>query len=480
MKISEMIPKIQDKFESPFDLTIREFKIAGETPAVLFFIDTIAGGARVSMEIVGPLSRFQKTSKKNIVEDSTEELLHICKFEIKETFDDAIGELLNGKTILIIEGEGVFISLDTTQLQGRGVAEPPTNGVVMGPREGFVENLIVNIGLVRKRLKTPDLVMVNHSVGKYTLTNVTVMYISSIADKKVVKEVERRIKKINIDGVIDSYYIMQYLQTGTLGIFRSVGNTEKPDVLTSKLLEGRVAILVDGSPIVLTVPYMILEDVQAADDYYSNNTVVTIRRFIRLIGGVMAITLPALYVALQLYHYRIVPLNTLFIITNSAENTPFSPLMEIIIVLVLFEIMYEASLRMPRNLGAATGLVAALVLGGTAVEAGLFSAPAVLVVALSLITMYILPNLAPQISLLRFIFVVLGGILGLYGIAIGSVMLVVYMASLDNFGTPLLAPFAPYVAGDGRDGLFLKNIRDRIKRPSSIPNKNETRQGGNS
>ena len=484
MKIADISKKIQEEFGNPFDLATREFKIAGKHEAVLFYIDTVAGGQRVSLEILLPLTRIpasgpakSSTSKKEILELTTKELASICKFEQVPDYETAVQEILNGKTILVIEGVEGFISLDTTVMPGRGVAEPPTNSVVLGPREGFTENTVVNIGLIRKRLKTPDLTLVTHVSGQYSQTFVTMAYIKSIADDEIVKQVEERIKAIDIDGILDSFYVMQYLQDEPLNIFRQVGNSEKPDVVASKLLEGRIAIFVDGSPVALTVPYIILEDLHAADDYYTNNTIVTLRRFIRLFGAVLAITLPALYIALQVYHYSIVPLNTLFVITNSVENTPFSPMLEVIVVLILFEIMYEASLRMPQHLGTATGLVAALVLGGTAIDAGLLSAPAVLVAALSLITMYILPNLAPQISLLRFIFVIVGGILGLYGIVMGGILLVLYLASLDNFSTPLLAPFAPHVEKDDKDSIVLANIKKRKTRPFSFPHKNDKRAG---
>jgi len=479
VKTAELTKKLQDDFGAPFDLKAREFTVAGKHPAVVYFIDTIAGGQRVSFEILLPLVKIQPSPKGDIVDVVTKKWVHICSFEVKKIYEDATKELLNGKSIMVIEGqEGVYISLDTTIMPGRGVAEPPTNSVVMGPREGFTENLVMNIGLVRKRLKTPDLTFTNEIVGKYSNTNITIMYIKSIADQKIVDRVIERIKSIEIDGILDSFYVMQYLQSEALNIFRQVGSAEKPDIIASKLLEGRVAIFVDGSPIVLTVPYIILEDLQAADDYYTNNTIVTLRRVIRLFGVVLAIVLPGLYLSLQLYHYNIVPLNTLFMITNSIENTPFSPMMELLIILVLFEIMYEASLRMPRHLGAATSLVAALVLGGAAVEAGLLSAPAVLVVALAMITMYILPSLAPQISLLRFAFLVAAGILGLYGIVMLGIMLVIYLCSLENFDTPIMAPFAPHVAGDDKDAIIMANIKDRTKRPGSIPNCNKTRAQG--
>ena len=475
MKIKDMIPKVQELFSESFDVVTREFKIAGERKAVLFYIDTIAGGSRIGIEIIAPLSRLQRLPKGDIVTVATQELVNICRFQMVKTFAEAVKELLNGKTLFIIDGEKDFIILDTTQFQMRGIAEPPTNSVVLGPREGFIESAVANIGLLRKRVKHQDLTIVNNVVGKYTNTNVSVLFIKSIADKKIVDTVIKKIKDIQIDGILDSFYVMQYLQKERFNIFNQVGSSEKPDVVASKLLEGRVAIIVDGSPIVLTVPYMLIEDIQAADDYYTNSTIVSVRRFIRLFGGIFAIILPGLYLSIQLYHYNIMPLNALFFITNATENTPFTPMIELIIILVLFEIMYEAALRMPRHLGAATSLVAAVVLGGTAIQAGMLSGPAVLVAALSLMSMYILPNLAPQISLLRIVFVLLGGILGIYGLLLGGILLAIHLCNLESFATPMMAPFAPNIESDQKDALFLKDLPNRKTRPSGIPSKNKTR-----
>ena len=359
----------------------------------------------------------------------------------------------------------------------RSIAEPPTQSVVKGPREGFIEHIDTNIQLVTKRIKTDDFKMKHFTVGRHTKTKVTVAYLETVADQKIVEKVAKRISEIDIDGIIDSYYILQFLQDKKSYLFRQVGGDEKPDITASKLLEGRVAIFVDGSPIVLSVPYILFEDIQNSDDYYSNAAGVSLRRFIRVAGAAMAIVLPGLYIAMQLYHYKIVPLNTLVNITNAVQMSLFSPMLEILFVLILFEILYEAALRMPRHLGMATGLIGAIVLGGAAVEAGLVSGPAVVVAALSGIMMYVIPNLAPQISLLRLFFVLLGGVMGLYGLVIGAILLCVYMNSLDSYGAPLLAPYAPLVKGDLKDGIVKKEIRAMDTRPKSYGTPNERRQG---
>ena len=362
------------------------------------------------------------------------------------------------------------------EIPKRAVNEPPTSSVVRGPREGFIEDIATNVQLVKKRLTTSDFVTKELVAGKYTKTKIVVAYLKGVADEKIVDGVIKRIKGINIDGIIDSHYVMQFLQGENLNIFRQVGTDEKPDIITAKMLEGRVAIIVDGSPFVLTVPYILFEDIQNSDDYYTNSTSVSLRRFVRICGAVIAIVLPGLYIAMQLYHYNIVPLNTLIVITNSVGSSPFSPMIEMIFVLILFEVLYEAALRMPKHLGTATSLVGALVLGDTAVKAGLISSPVVLVAALSGITMYILPNLAPQISLLRFFFALVGGILGLYGIVIAVILLVIYLASLESYGAPLLAPYAPLVKSDLKDGIIKQEVKQMTKRPRSFSNPNKTRQ----
>ena len=370
-----------------------------------------------------------------------------------------------------VAGDGESINRKK-ELPKRAISEPPTQSVVKGPREGFIEHNDTNISLVTKRIRDKNLTFQHLTVGRRTQTKVVVAYIADIADPTIVEKVVQRINAIDIDGVIDSYYILQFLQEKKSWLFRQIGGDEKPDVTTAKLLEGRVAIFVDGSPIVLSVPYILFEDIQNSDDYYTNAAGVSLRRFIRICGMVLSIVLPGFYIAMQLYHYNIVPLKTLTLISTSAENIPFSPMVEILFVLILFEILYEAALRMPRHLGTATSLVGALVLGDTAVKAGLISPPAVLVAALSGIMMYIIPNLAPQISLLRFFFVLLGGMLGLYGLTLGLIVLIVYMCSLDAYGAPLLAPFAPYIKNDLKDGITKAEPPQMLTRPQSyhVPN----------
>lgn len=365
---------------------------------------------------------------------------------------------------------------DSTTVPERSLTEPPTGQVLLGPREGFIENIDTNVTLITKRIKSKDLKWVELSIGKYTQTKVLLCYISTIADPNVVKSVLRRLKKIDCDGIIDSSYISECLNPDPIALYAAAASEEKPDIVTARLLEGRVAILVDGSPVVLTIPHIFLENIQNSNDYYGGNAGVNLKRTIRLLGAFIAILLPGFFLAVSLYHLSIIPLNTLASIANATDNDLFPPIIEMIIVILLFEIIYEATLVMPKHLGSATSIIAVFVVGEVAASVGLLSAPTVLVVAISGITSYIMPNMIAQISVLRFIFCLVGGFLGLYGLVAGFIVLLVYTASLDSFGAPFLAPFAPYIADDQKDALEKVPFPEMIKRPQSIPNCNPVRQ----
>jgi len=357
----------------------------------------------------------------------------------------------------------------------RGINEPPTSSVIQGPRMGFIEDIEANLQMIDAKFKHPDFKKVELEVGRYTQTRVVMAYIEGVADPDVTKKIEEKIKQINIDGIVDSNYIAQFLQDEKVKFFRQVGSDEKPDIIAAKILEGRVAIFVNGTPQVLTVPYILFEDVQHSDDYYSLSANISLRRFLRIVGCVIAILGPGLFIAVQLYHYNIMPINMLMAIAGTSHNSPFSPMLEVIFVLILFEVLYEASLHAPRHIGAVTGLLGALVLGEVAIRSGLLSPPAVLVGAMSVIFMYVIPDLASQISILRFTFAIVGGILGLFGIVIAGLVLVIYLASLDSYGAPYLAPYAPYIKSDTKDGIFKSSVREMKTRPKSIPNVNKTR-----
>lgn len=402
----------------------------------------------------------------------------LVNFEHKRLTDmaDAVSGLLSGDAMVFMEGEADCVLVNVRKYETRAVAEPPTSGVIKGPREGFIESIKTNLSLLERKLRTPKLKVERLKIGRSTSTDVAVVYVDGIADAHVAEEILARLKKIDIDGIIDAHYLQSYLEPRPYSIFAQAGTCEKPDIAAAKLLEGRVAVLCDGSPIVLTLPFMYFETVQSADDYYQRSAFASLVRIARAIALALGILLPGAYVALEIYHFSVLPYQLLLTIINAAQGVPLPPLAEILFVMLLFEVIREAGVRMPQAMGLAMSVVGALVLGDTAVKAGMIGSTAVMMVALSSIATYTVPDAADSSSLLRLLFTLAGGLLGLFGLLVGVVITLTYVAGLNGYGTPYLAPYAPCVPGDKRDGLLKKPVTDMDRRPSSLPGSNKTRQ----
>lgn len=472
--LQDNIKSLQKGFGNSNELIVKELDCKGLSCAVIYLVgltDTVA----LSKFIIEPLLSYQgKFEPKN-----APKILPLCETDEEESEEKIVSALLKGKGVLLFDKYSKAIILGIDKFKERAIAEPPTSTVLKGPRAGFVENLKTNLSVIRKILATPELRTHSTEVGKYTRTTVTIVYINGIADKKIVDTVKKRISKINIDGILDSHYIAQYLEEKKYSMFKQIGNSEKPDIVCAKLLEGRVAILVDGSPMVLTVPFIYLEDIQSSDDYYSDNTRASFVRWVRMISIVISILTPALYIAIILHHYKAIPLKFLITIINTTKGLPLTPFAEILFVLLLFEILYEASLRMPKYLGMALSIVGALILGDTAVKAGLISPPAVMIVAISGLSIYCIPDQAPQLYLLRLLFTFAGGTLGIFGIASLGIFVIMYLSDFDSYGGAYFAPFSPLVKSDLKDSIVRTHITNRGTRPYSFSKStpNKVRQG---
>jgi spore germination protein KA len=447
-------------------------------PAVVMYIEGIVDGIVLADFVLKPCQAMafsQYTDTIDIIDHVSHNLLSIPKLEISTDTTTLVEDITKGKGILLIDGSMKYISLDLEKVMQRALTEPPTSAVAKGPRVGFVEDIKTNTSCIRKILSTDKLKVESVQVGRYTATSISVLYLDGIADRNIVNKVLNKLKNIDIDGIIDSYYIVSFLEEHKYSIFREVGQTEKPDILCAKMLEGRIAILVDGSPIALTIPFMLFEDIQSSNDYYSDNNHTSFVRMLRLISILMTITLPGIYIAIQLHHYKAFPLKFLITIINSTQNLPLTPFLEMLFILVLFEILYEASLRMPKYMGIAMSIVGALILGDTAVKAGLVSPPAVMIVAVSGITLYTVPEQSDQISVLRFVFTIVGGILGIFGMVLFGLYLLVYLNDFDSYGVSYLSPYTPYMEEDTKDGVFQRDLLSMHYRPRSLNNKNKTR-----
>ena len=476
MDLQKTLQQLKFKFNETSDLVTREFSTLSNEQVAIVYIDNVVDQLLLSTSVIAPLQKLEKSnSNEDIAETAKQHIIAYSQVNEAKDEQELIENLLNGFCAVFFANSNKVLVVQCVKWITRLPAEPPTSAVVKGPREGFVEDIVSNLTLLRKRLKTKDLKVENMKIGRQTNSEVRLLYLKNVADPNVVKQIKQKLQEIDIDGIIDSNYLTEFLQTGKHTIFKQIGTTEKPDIAAAKILEGRVAILVDGSPIVLTLPYILLEDIQASNDYYTNPMRASFLRNIRLIAALLAITLPGIYVALLCHHIKAIPIKLLITITNSIQGIPLTPLLEILFIIFLFEILYEASLRMPRYMGLALSVVGALILGDTAVKAGLISPPAVLIVAITGVMSYTLPELSNQISFLRLIFTILGGCLGIFAVVLGVIFLIGYLVNMDSYGSPYLAPFAPYIKQDQKDGMQRKIFTEMQKRPKSISNINERR-----
>ncbi len=452
------------------DITFLDLSI-GNTPAVLIFVNDLTDKEHMGELILKPASEF----KDNLTSENFAGIfLSPEKAEVTD-FDKSITDLLLGNALLIADGIDKILSFGLKQFEKRAIAEPPTSTVIKGPREGFVELLPVNISLIRRKLKSPNLRIENMQIGKVSKTPIALCYIDGIADKKLIKQLKNQLSKINIDAVLDSSYISKFLGEHRISIFKQVGNTEKPDILAAKILEGRVAILVDGSPIALSVPYLLIEDFQSPSDYYGSPYSATAARILRLFSVMLALFLPAVYVSAELFHLQLIPLSFLLTIVNSIKGIPLSPSYEMFFTLMIFEVLNEASVRMPKYVGMVVSIVGGLVLGETAVTAGIISAPTLMIVALSGICLYTVPELEQIFSVLRMFFLLIAGMSGLYGLLLSIFAMIIYLISFENYGTPVCAPFSPLIPADLKDGFYKGFIEENVFRPRSLKNKNKKR-----
>ena len=471
LSAKKRIEKLKKEFLDSPDIVTKEIVVANKNLGIIY-IDELANQEEINLSIMRPLANFKNW--EFTLTDLQNQIVNFCNAELLDE-KQAQEKILRGFTGLICDNEEKILCFNTVKYPARGVEEPPTSTVLSGPREGFTETLKVNLSLIRKRLPSKELKIEELIVGTKTKTRVDLVYLNDVVDLRVVKKIKEKLSCYEIDGVIDSYYIVKFLEDKPNSIFRQVGNSEKPDIVCAKMLEGRVAIIVDGTPIVLTVPYIMFEDFQSSYDYYSDAHRVTILRLIRVFGLFISIFLPGMYIALQLFHYKVLPLKFLVTIVNTTQNLPLNPFLEILFIIILFDILFEASVRMPKYLGMAVSIVGALILGDTAVKAGLVSPPSVMIVALSAITVYIIPNQSSQISLLRLIFALIGGTLGFHGIILGMLFFIAYLCNFDSFYTPYLAPYTPFIKEDQKDFVVKDSLVFLKTRPKSIPNKNRIR-----
>ncbi|WP_412761823.1 spore germination protein [Peribacillus simplex] len=393
-------------------------------------------------------------------------------------YQKLFNHVLSGDTMLLMDGSPKGIALGSRDWVDRGVQEPSSQTVVRGPKDGFTETLRTNTALIRRRIKDPNLWLETKQIGERTQTDVAIMYLKGVANDKTVSELQSRLNRINIDAILESGYIEELIQDEVYTPFPTVYNTERPDAVAAAILEGRIAILVDGTPFVLIVPALMVHFFQSSEDYYQRADIATLIRVLRYLSFFLALLTPSLYVAVSTFHQEMLPTPLLISLASQREGVPFPAFVEAMIMEVVFEILREAGVRMPRAIGSSISIVGALVIGQAAVEAGFVSATMVIIVSLTAICSFVFPanSMAMAFRMLRFLFMILAATFGLYGIILGLIVMVLHLNSLRSFGLPYLAPNAPFILQDQKDNIIRLPHWSLLKRPRLI-SKNDTDRG---
>ena len=383
--------------------------------------------------------------------------------------NDLVNCLLSGEIIFLVDGHNVFLSVDAFSPECRQIEESTTQSTVRGPKESFTEKIGTNVAMIRKRIRDKELKAESLIVGSRSRTKIILMFINNLAKKEILDEIRRRLNSIQIDGILDSGYIEELIKDNRYSIFPTLLNTEKPDTASACLLEGKVVILVDGTPFALIAPALFSDFFQSSEDYYHQFHISTLTRLIRYLAFLLAIFVPALYITLASYHQEMIPTPLLISILAQREGVPFPTSVEVLLMEVTFEILREAGIRMPRVIGPAISIVGALVLGQAAVEAGIISAVIVIIVSTTAIASFTIPNysMANAARVIRFIMILIASIFGLVGIFWGTIALMLELCRLKSIGIPYMSPLAPKAKSAAKDTLLRYPIW-KSSRPEGI------------
>lgn len=477
--LEDNIKTVKEILKGCGDVVYKEFMVGKEQnqPLTLVYIDGMTDNSIIIGSILNPLMVYAREIPPETpkVAEKLYELVRygtISTGEVEETtnINEAILSILIGDSALFIDGVDKIIILGVKGWPVRSVEEPTTEPVIRGPRDGFVETFRMNTALVRRRIRDPKLKLKQMKIGKRSHTDVGVFYIEDIAKKQLIDEVVKRLEAIDIDAVLDSGYIEQFIEDNPYSPFPQIATTERPDEVAGELYEGRVVILVDNSPFALIIPTTINSLFQSPEDYYDRWIISSVLRVIRFTASLLALVMPSLYVVFTSYHTGILPTKLVLSIAASREGVPFPAIVEAFIMEFTLELLREAGLRLPSAIGNTIGIVGGLIIGEAAVRAGIVSPIMVIIVAITAIASFANPsyNLSVGFRLLRFTLIAASGILGLYGLVLGLILILVHLVRLKSFNEPYLTPFVAVNWSDYKDTIYRAPLYKMVKRPIRI------------
>ncbi|MGN7454895.1 spore germination protein [Paenibacillus pasadenensis] len=475
-RLDEMLRIVKEVYAETDDLSIRQLRLFGEFDAAAIFLDTMVDKQVINEQLLRPLmaevspARLEKLRNRRLIDIVLSEELHEVNAYAESNVVPMLQALSSGRTLLCIAGSHDAIVLQTRKVEKRAIEQPQTEQVIRGPREGYIEVLDTNLSLLRNRLQTTDLCIKLAPLGQRGKTRTAVCYLKSIADPTIVDNVLKRLMHIKTDAILDAGYIEQFIEDQPFSPFPQIQNTERPDKTAAALLEGRVAILTEGSPFALIVPTFFTQFYQTLDDYTERFLIGSLIRMVRLVALVSSLIFPALYVSLISFNPELIPTDFAVAIAGGRAGVPFPSFVEVLIIEGSMEVLREATIRLPQQIGGALSIVGVLVIGQAAVSAGFASPIMIVIVALTTIGSFATPayNSATALRMLRFPLIILGGTFGLFGVMIGVLFIANHMLALESFGAPYLSPFVPG-SWQGMKDMFMRGpIWWMRKRPSHL------------
>ncbi len=470
---------IKTLFNKDDTLAFRRFKNqqAPDVECCIVFIDGVVKPETVDQNIIQPIvTNLLLENNSNCLNALQYQVLISDHVEQTSEVPKVVEAIINGNTALFLDGVDQALTINSAGWKTRSVEEPQGEKVLRGPREGFTESVLTNLSLIRRRLKTANLKFQARAFGRQSNTKAYLCYIEGIANPQILDELNKRLDAVDLDAVLDSGYIQELIKDSPLSPFKTIGSTERPDVVAAKLLEGRIALLIDGTPVALTLPHVFIELFQVNEDYYVNFYYSSFNRILRIISFWISISLPAVYLALVTYHQELVPTPLIISISAARQGIPFPSLLEAILLIIVFEIIREAGTRMPSYIGQALSIVGGLVIGQAAVQAKFVSAPIIIIVAMTGITGLMIAKLKGATIVLRFILLLLASILGLYGYIFGISGLLIHLFQLRSFGVPYMTGMMTIDPDDLKDITIRSPWWYMKRRPKFIGKNNPIRQ----
>ncbi|WP_163856930.1 spore germination protein [Paenibacillus elgii] len=483
--LSGNLRMLKDAIGHSPDVIFREFRVGHSSwQAAVVYIDGLVDKTALNEQVIKPLMRERglssdsATNKEQLKSTISDSVVSTAEVHEMRCLKECVRKVLDGNTALLLDGLSDVIVLSTVGGESRSIEEPLSEAVVRGPREGFVEKLHSNTAMLRRRIKDPGFTMIPYKLGRRSQTDVYLIYIEGLTNRELVEEAKSRIERIDIDEISESGYIEQLIEDNEWSPFPQMQNTERPDRVASALLQGRIALLVDGTPFALIIPVTFSMLMTSSEDYYERWLPASLIRILRYGAAFIALFLPALYIALISYNHGLIPTKLVISIAAGREGVPFPSIIEALIMEVTLELLREAGLRLPKPIGQAVGIVGGLVIGQAAVQAAIVSPIMVIVVALTAISSFAFPQYSSAIAIrmLRFAMMMAAAVLGLYGVILLFILIMAHLVKLRSFGVDYMAPFVPMRARNWKDLLIRAPLQMMKRRPELGRPQDRTRQ----